>query len=205
MKITDKRIIEFLDQLASSEPTPGGGAAAAHSAAMSAALGEMVINILNKKKSDRSLEPPLSELGEFRIENIQLIDEDASNFLELLKAYQLKNTTENEKEIKEKSLALSSLKAANTPLNVLGTSVLILEVLEQILPYVSSSLITDIGVSAQLARASINSSYMNILINKNGIKDQDFLKTIENTLPYLVQTGNKKADQLTEIVIEKIN
>lgn len=204
MNYLDITIKQFVDELSSKSPTPGGGGAAALSSALAAALGEMVVAITKNKNSDPILDQFAIEFKQFEQENLISINEDAQSFLALLDAFKMRPETEKEKQLKQHLLALNSLKAANIPLQVLGTSVLILEVLDRLFPYVSSTLLTDIGVAAQLSLASINSSYMNILVNRDGIQDKEFINTIDNTVPYLVDTGTDLANSLTKRVMEAI-
>lgn len=207
MNYESETIQNFLDMLASGQPIPGGGAASALCNAMASSLGEMVLNITSRKAfpEDFQIDEKLKELKEFQKENTLSISEDSRNFLELLKAYQFKGNSEEEKNYKQKLLALASLKAADIPLQVLSTSVLILEIMESLLPYISSSLLTDIGVSAELALAALNSSYMNILVNKSGISNPEFLNTIESTVPYLVDSGRQMAYRISNQVFKKLD
>ena len=58
--IKDKSLQEFLDELASSAPTPGGGSGAAVMGAMGAALVSMVCNLTVGKKGYEEVEDDYS-------------------------------------------------------------------------------------------------------------------------------------------------
>ena len=57
--LTQSSVEKFLDDLASLDPTPGGGAAAAIMGAMGAALVSMVCNVTIGKKGYESVEPEM--------------------------------------------------------------------------------------------------------------------------------------------------
>ena len=50
MNLVEQRVVDFVAATASKEPTPGGGAIAALTAATGAALAEMVANLTVGKK-----------------------------------------------------------------------------------------------------------------------------------------------------------
>ena len=62
MKLVEQRVIDFVAATASKEPTPGGGAIAALTAATGAALAEMVANLTVGKKGYEAVQPEMEEL-----------------------------------------------------------------------------------------------------------------------------------------------
>ncbi len=58
----EKTVTEFLDMLASKEPTPGGGSAAALGGAQAAALVSMVCNLTIGKKGYEGVQQAMSDL-----------------------------------------------------------------------------------------------------------------------------------------------
>ena len=95
MKISEKTCIEFVDVLASKSAVPGGGGAAALVGAIGMALGSMVCNLtIGKKKYaeyEESVKEILTKAAEIEKNLLNMIDEDAKNFLPLSKAYGLPN------------------------------------------------------------------------------------------------------------------
>ena len=99
--ITQSSVETFLDELASSNPTPGGGSAAAIMGAMGAALVSMVCNVTIGKKGYEAVEAEMrAVLGEserVRRRLTAMVAEDIAAFDSLLAAYKLPKATEDEK------------------------------------------------------------------------------------------------------------
>jgi formiminotetrahydrofolate cyclodeaminase len=92
---------DFVDALASSAPTPGGGAASALAGALGAALAEMVGQLTVGRAKYQQVEPQvrqmLEELGKCRVQLLQLVDEDAAAYQQVAVAYTLPRVSEAER------------------------------------------------------------------------------------------------------------
>ena len=72
---------EALDRLASADPTPGAGAAAAWCCALAAALVEMVARVAQARgEGSAAMERRLERAGELRARAVSLADEDAAAY-----------------------------------------------------------------------------------------------------------------------------
>ena len=98
----EKKTTEFLEELSSAAPVPGGGGASAAVGAFAAALGLMVANLTIGKKKYKDVENQMEESKkslEFLKEKlIRLTDQDAEAFIPLAEAYSLPKETEEEKK-----------------------------------------------------------------------------------------------------------
>ena len=97
-----KGLPDFLNDLASSAPTPGGGSAAALNGAIGVALMTMVANLTAGKKGYEEFSDELSAVRDrllpLRERFVSLIDEDAESFKKVMAAYQLPKMTEADKQ-----------------------------------------------------------------------------------------------------------
>lgn len=97
MTIKNQRIEEFLDNVASASPTPGGGAVAATSAALAASLVEMVCNLTIGKKNYIDVEERMKEIAlstkEARFALMDLADADSEAFDKVMQAYKSKDNS----------------------------------------------------------------------------------------------------------------
>ena len=93
MAMSSKSCDYFLDVLASKDPTPGGGGAAAMGGAIGMALSNMVGNLTVGKKKYAGVEDEVKKLleeGYGIIKRLKvLVDEDAEAFKPLAQAYGL--------------------------------------------------------------------------------------------------------------------
>lgn len=113
---------EFADKIASSDPTPGGGGAAAYCGAMGAGLLVMVGRCTVGKKTYADVEAEVQQLID-QVEALRHallggVEEDAAAFAPLAAAYALPAGTEAEKAAKRQRLAECSLSAAKLPLHL---------------------------------------------------------------------------------------
>ncbi|WP_344318949.1 cyclodeaminase/cyclohydrolase family protein, partial [Actinocatenispora thailandica] len=82
---------DWLAELGSAAPAPGGGAAAAMTAAIAAGLVEMVANLTTGRTKYAAYEPAttriLARAGQLRTEAVALVGRDAAAFRELMATY----------------------------------------------------------------------------------------------------------------------
>ena len=106
--ITDKSCREFLEELSSSAPVPGGGGASAIVGAMGVALGSMVANLTTGKKKYESVQADidriLAKADSLCKELAALAQKDAEVFKPLSIAYGLPKNTDEEKEAEGRNL-----------------------------------------------------------------------------------------------------
>ena len=99
--LLEQKTTDFLEQLSSSAPIPGGGGASAAVGAFASALGLMVTNLTVGKKKYADVEEEILEIRE-KLEQkkqdlVRMVDEDAEAFEPLAKAYRMPKETEEEK------------------------------------------------------------------------------------------------------------
>lgn len=200
---------EFVEKLSSKSPTPGGGGASSLVGAIGVALCSMVCNLTIGKKKYEEYESEILEILEKtnKLQNrlLELIKEDEENFLPLSKAYSLKANTEEEKKIKEETMEKCLKLASKAPLEVLKISYEAIKLHERILGKTTILAISDIGVGISSLRASLLSAKLNILININSIKDEDYKQQIKNEIDEIVNDGIKICDRVYDEVLSIIN
>ncbi len=200
---------EFVEKLSSKSPTPGGGGASSLVGAIGVALCSMVCNLTIGKKKYEEYESEILEILEKtnKLQNrlLELIKEDEENFLPLSKAYSLKANTEEEKKIKEETMQNCLKLASKAPLEVLKISYEAIKLHERILGKTTILAISDIGVGISSLRASLLSAKLNILININSLKDEDYKQQIKNEIDEIVNDGIKICDRVYDEVLSIIN
>lgn len=168
MYINDS-IKKYIDDLASRQPTPGGGSAAALCGAAGTALLEMVCNFTagNKKYADfeQNIKGYLSSLACIQRGFESLIDEDVKAYSAIRDAF----------KSKEKIIIDNALKQGyNICLKICVLSKDGLNIASELPEKGNVNLITDVGCGAELLNASFNSGVFNCDINLKGIEDIDF-------------------------------
>jgi len=208
MELTQKTCKEFAESLASKQAVPGGGGAAALTGALGIALASMVANFSKGKKKFLDVEERHAEIlqkGEkLRKRLLELIDEDAKNFLPLSKAYGIKAVTEEEKAAKEEVLQDALKVAIDAPIKMVECIHDSIIIHEELVDISSKLIISDVGVGAQFLKAALYGARLNVIINLNSIKDYEYTSETRNKVDAMVENGERIADEVYEKVIRKM-
>jgi formiminotetrahydrofolate cyclodeaminase len=165
----------FVEALASSAPTPGGGAASALAGALAAALAEMVGQLTTGRPKYQDVEPQvrdiLEQLGEHRAELLRLVDEDAAAYQQVAVAYALPRATEDERAARDVAVQ-RALVVAMEPPRLIGTAAFdVLRLAGEMAAIGNASLASDAGCAALLAEAAVRCSGLNVLANVVLLRD----------------------------------
>jgi formiminotetrahydrofolate cyclodeaminase len=204
VKFADMSCNEFVDRLASKSPVPGGGGVSALVGAIGTALASMVCNLTTGKKKyaqfDDDIQRILKRAAELQDDLMKMIDEDAENFLPLSKAYGMPKDTEEERRLKEETLEKALKQACEVPVKIVKACYEAIKLHAELVDKGSRLAISDVGVGVQCLRAAIISGWLNIVININSIKDQDYVNKVREETENLVRQGAMLADKVYEQV-----
>jgi len=208
MSMLDKTCNEFLEVLASKAPVPGGGGAAALGGAIGMALSNMVGNLTVGKKKYADVEDEVKELiarGSQIIEELKsLVDKDAEVFEPLSKAYGLPAETEEQKKIKEETLEKCSKDACSVPMEIMRKAFEGIKIHQRMGEIGTKIAISDVGCGVVFLKSALISGMLNVVINLNTIKDQDFVEKTRAEMDRLLEEGSKIADETLQVVLNKI-
>ena len=160
----DLTLTQFIDAVGAKVPAPGGGAVASTVGAIAAALGRMVVSYSIGKKNLAEHQPLLLDADARLLRAakvlILLADEDAA-------AYSAVNELSKLPEGDPRRVELAAAQAASTqvPLSVAAAAVDLLRLLKQLAGTTNHHLRSDLGIAAVLARATVEASRWNVLIN----------------------------------------
>ena len=159
----------FLDELASDKPTPGGGSAAAFTAAQAAALAEMVARLTIGKKKYAEVESEMREAANkaigLRKELTSAIAEDSQAFESLMAAMRMPKSTPEEIEKRSSAILDSTLAASEAPLKTAELALNVLRLHDLAAAKGNINAITDAGTGAALALAAITGAGANVRTN----------------------------------------
>jgi methenyltetrahydrofolate cyclohydrolase len=208
MSAKSETIGKFLDELASSAPTPGGGGAAALSGAMGAALVSMVCNLTIGKKNyeavSEDLKKTLARAEALREALTKGIDEDVVAFNTLMGAYGLPKATDEEKAARTAAIQ-EALKAATlAPLATCKVCYDVIALSREAADKGNLGVISDAGVAVLAANAGLRSCALNVFINAKSIKDRDFAEKQLADVNALLAKAAAETEAVYEIVRGKI-
>lgn len=189
MLLVDLNLKAFLAQTASKSPVPGGGSIAALSAAIAAALSEMVAHLTIGKKGYEALAEEMQDIAkdafQYRERLIRTIDKDAEAYNEVLMAFKLSKGTDQEQKQRERAIQGALKKAALVPLDVAREAFKVIELAGKVLKQGNKNAVTDAAVAVMMARTAALSALYNVKINLSSIKDTNFIKDVGRELTHM--------------------
>lgn len=202
--IENQNMKEFLDDLSSKRPIPGGGGASAIAGALGNALGQMVANLTVGKKRyvevEEEIQSLLTEMKGLEERFLELAAEDAKVFEPLSKAYSLPAGTEEEKAVKETVMEQNLFNASLVPVKIMETAITSMEILEVLALKGSRMAVSDVGVGIQFARAALLGAVMNVYINTKSMRNREKADELNTYADLLATKGTAQADRIYDMV-----
>jgi len=195
---------DFVTELASANPTPGGGSAAAHTAAEAAALVAMVGRVTVGKKKYADVEarmwPMIETADELRACLVRAVDEDAASFMGFIAATKLPKETPEQVEAREKAMEAATLESARVPYETVKMAYAAMELAVTAAELGNLNAISDAASAVNLAAAAIDCAGLNILVNVKNLKDSAPAKEYIQGLKDHQKKARKLKEKLEEIV-----
>ena len=167
----------WMDELASVEPAPGGGSAAALAGALAAALVAMVGRLTSSRKAYAAVAEEFKGITEeaerLRLELRTLVDEDAESYQGVMAAYKLPKGTEAEVKARTEAVDRALLAAAEVPLRTARAAARVAALARRAAEAGNKNAVCDAGVGALLAMASVTGAGYNVAINVKALTVQD--------------------------------
>jgi len=165
----------FIDELAAPTPTPGGGSAAAYSAAMGAGLVAMVAGLTMGKKKYAEVEAQMQAIRvhaeKLREDMTYAVDDDAGAFEAVMGAFRLPNVTPDEQAARTASIQSATINAAHVPLHVAEGAIKVMELALLCVENGNVNAISDAASAAAMAKAGLTAAGYNVRINVASLPD----------------------------------
>jgi formiminotetrahydrofolate cyclodeaminase len=200
--LLDLTLGELLDRLGSSDPTPGGGAAAALVGALGAALIEMTANLTIGKPRFAEVEDLARQIerraSELRRELARLGDADADAFERVSAAYKLPHADDAQTAHRSAAIQQALHVAADVPLQTARLSAEVIALGEQAAPLLNPSVISDVMVGTILARAALDGAAVNVDINVAAMADAAASERLETDLSQIRSNVDERVRKTLE-------
>jgi formiminotetrahydrofolate cyclodeaminase len=206
--ITEDSIEKFLDDLAGSAPTPGGGSAAAVMGAMGAALVSMVCNVTLGKKGYEAAEGEMravrDESESVRRRLTAMVAEDVAAFDSLMAAYKLPKATDDEKARRAAAIQDALRRATETPLDCARASAEVIKLARRASEHGYTGVISDGGVGVLAGYTALRSAALNVYINAPSLKDRSFADRAVAEIGQLLEFGAGESEAVYALVRAKL-
>jgi len=189
----DLTLDQFVAQLSSSDPVPGGGSASAVAASLAASLVAMVASLSvdrPKYAAHAALHEHASESG--RLLAARLLDlaaDDAAAYGAFADALKLPRETEDERAARTSAIRSAARRASEVPLACVEACLEVVATAETLAGRSNVNAASDLVVSAFLAEAAAQGAAQNVFVNLPSIGDETFSR----------ETTSRTNDVLQEI------
>jgi methenyltetrahydrofolate cyclohydrolase len=208
-RLTELSVRELVERLATRDPAPGGGSAAALAGAMAAALVRMVVELTAAPAIPANAGGELAEIGAaaatWQSELLNLAELDANAYAAVVDAQRLPRGTELEAQARSVQLAAAIREATRAPLATIRAARAVLELAERLAPIGSRHAISDVGVGGMLAATSARGAALNVRINLPFLTDADLHAEATATLEELLPELDLRAAALDSLVAERMS
>jgi len=206
--IIEQPVTQFLDELASSAATPGGGSGAAIMGALGAALVSMVCNLTIGKKNYAEVEGEMREVlagaEALRARLADMVAEDIAAFNGLMAAYGLPKQTDDEKAARGAAIQHALRAATEAPLACARACADVIKLSMRAAEVGNRNVISDAGVGALAAQAALRSAALNVDINVPSLQDQVFAKACRDEMDALLASAVPLSEQAIALVKSKL-
>lgn len=197
----------FLDRLASGKPTPGGGAAAAHTGAVAAALVAMVARLTIGKKGYEEVADRMREIADsaesLRGQLEKDVEQDVEAFNQVMRAYRLPKDTPAQEMDRSQAIEDAMHGAALVPLQVADAATAALELSAEVAEAGNVNAISDAGSAGAMARAALQSASLNVRTNAASVKDKAAAQVWLDQLETLFHRATEAHGRLNEAIRER--
>ncbi len=205
----DTAVEPFLDALASSSATPGGGSAAAILGAMGAALVSMVCNLtIGKKKYaevEGEMKSVLAKAEALRLKLTGMIEDDVQAFDAVMGAYGMAKETDADKAAREAAIQTALKQATEVPLRCCHAAREVIDLAAIASNKGNLNVISDAGVAVLAAYAALRSAALNVLTNARMITDKTFAEAKLKELHALLAGAEGVTEKAYGVVKDKVS
>ena len=199
----------FVEELSTNSPAPGGGSVSALAGSLGAALSSMVAALTHEKKEMLDSKPMMDEIGAeaqaLKDRLAFLVDEDSHAFNKVLDANRMSAATDEEQAAKAAAVEAANKYAIDIPFETAEKCYRVMELAEVLVEKGNPNSVSDAGVAAAVALAGVRGATMNVLINLPGVDDKSYCDEKRNAVNEIIQKAEAKHSAVFEKTIGVIN
>jgi len=205
MDLAATSVSGFLEQTAARSPTPGGGAVAAVTGAMGAALGSMVLAYsADREGSSADLEAVLAvvrkSLEDLRGLLTEQAGRDAAAYAAVEAARALPRAAEEERRQRREAVQGALCGAIEVPLGIATACREGLEAMAALAGHTNPHLVTDLGGAARLLATGAELAALNVRVNARSLKDRELGAAFRGRLDRILGRCRELAAQVGDVV-----
>ncbi len=186
-----KSVIEFLNDVSSGSPVPGGGSVSAITGALGTSLVSMVLNLTASSKKyeefHRFANETQIEVSRISERLKKLVVEDAEAFDKVMAAFKLPKNTDEEKSERKKAIEEATKQAIAVPLETGKQCIEGLSIINSVIDRSNKNAISDLGVANLLLKAACEGALYNVYINLGSLSDTSYTDEVKKVVEKMTQ------------------
>lgn len=194
----------YLDDLASAQPTPGGGSASALSGAIASALASMVCRLTLGKQGyeevQQEIEDIVGQTEALRARFSELIAEDIAAYGRLSASYKLSRDSDEARTARTSAIQHHLLGAAEVPLEMAECAARLLDYCQRIAELGNTNVLSDLLTAALLANAAAQGAALMVRVNLRYLKDEGARRGFQERLDLALQQVEERGKRVANTV-----
>ena len=203
MKITD-----FIDELASDSPAPGGGSVAALCGALSAGLSSMVANLTFGKKGYKPYNTEMNDIAvkaqSLKAQLIDLVDKDTEAFNEVMTAFGLPKNTSVDQAIRTTAINKANQGAAQIPFEVVKLMPEVVKLAGVVAEHGNRNLTPDAGVAGLMAMTAVRGAAYNVMVNLQSLPEDEFSENLKRETNKILNSVDAEALEIKKAIEKRL-
>lgn len=204
MKYINSKIMDFLNEIDSSSPTPGGGSVSALAISQGISLVRMVSHLTITKKKFHTLDEitksdylnRMQQLDEIKNKVSFLVDKDPDAYNEVMEAYKLPKSNDEEIMIRQNSINKGTIQATQVPFDTASFALQALQISQPMLQYANKNATSDFGVGILMINAGMIGAILNVRTNMNNFINTNIAENYLNSVRLIELEGTKIVNDL---------
>jgi methenyltetrahydrofolate cyclohydrolase len=198
------RIKDYMNELSSKAPIPGGGSASALIGAVGVSLCSMVANLTSGKKKyaeyQQDIDLILDRTDKSVDRLLQLMQDDAAVFEPLSAAYAIPKEDPDRAAILERALVTAS----SVPMDILREVASTLDIIEQLAVKGTRLAVSDVGVAAAACRCAMEGAVMNVYINTKLMADREYAQQMNADADKIIEDGSARCNRIYRQITDEL-
>ena len=195
MTLTERSVSDLLAAFRSSEPTPGGGSAAALAGAIGASLLAMVANLPKPQATSdedlNALQRAGARCTDLALQLERLVNKDTEAYDLVVGAYRMPKVTDEEKAARTAGIQAALKAATEAPLEIMRRSADALALAELVGRLGNPNASSDVKVAIGLLQAGLAGARENVDINLGSVKDAGYVQRVREEAASLAVSGRE--------------
>ncbi len=200
---------DFVYEVDSASPAPGGGSVSSVSAALGTGLLRMIGHLTIPKKKFNKLDEAVQRdfvntherLKALEHKLLDLVDRDTDAFNDIMHAFKMPKETDTEKKKRAKAIEQATMKAIEVPEGIADVAFEALQFTDFIRQHGNKNALSDVGVGTLMLYAGLEGACLNIKINLPGISDDAIVASYASKVEDMLAS----AKQIKDEILEKIH